>query len=157
MNLLILFVILNIANVIIQTIKSICTIKCGKTAAALVNSLAYGLYTIVIVYMNADINLWLKVAVVALANLIGVYVVKFIEEKKRKDQLWKIEFTILSGNSENVDNLLTLAKVPHNSISNVGKYTIFNAYCATQKESESVREIIKQYKAKYFASETKIL
>ena len=42
MNLLILFVILNIANVIIQTIKSICTIKCGKTAAALVNSL--GLY-----------------------------------------------------------------------------------------------------------------
>ena len=56
-----------------------------KTAAALVNALAYGLYTIVIVYTNADMNLWVKVVIVALANLIGVYVVKFIEEKKRKD------------------------------------------------------------------------
>lgn len=92
MDLLITFIILNIANVIIQTVKSIATIKCGKTAAALVNAFAYGLYTIVIVYTNADINLWVKVAVVAVANLIGVYVVKYFEEKKRKDQLWKISY-----------------------------------------------------------------
>ena len=137
--------------------KSIATIKCGKTAAALVNALAYGLYTIVIVYTNADINLWVKVAVVAVANLIGVYVVKYFEEKKRKDQLWKIEFTVLGANTDSVNKLLELAKVPHNFIPNVGKYTMFNAYCATQKESESVKEIIKQYRAKYFASETKIL
>lgn len=157
MNLLITFIILNIANVIIQTVKSIATIKCGKTAAALVNAAAYGLYTIVIVYTNADMNLWIKVAIVALANLIGVYVVKFIEEKKRKDKLWKIEFTVLGVNTDNVNKLLEFAKVPHNFIPNVGKYTIFNAYCATQKESESVKEIIKQYNAKYFVSETKIL
>lgn len=157
MNLLITFIILNVANVIIQTVKSICTIKCGKTAAALVNALAYGLYTIVIVYTNADMNLWVKVVIVALANLIGVYVVKFIEEKKRKDKLWKIEFTVLGANTDNVNKLLEFAKVPHNFIPNVGKYTIFNAYCATQKESESVKEIIKQYNAKYFVSETKIL
>ena len=45
MKLLILFIVMNILNVIIQTIKSIATIKCGKTVAALVNALAYGLYT----------------------------------------------------------------------------------------------------------------
>lgn len=157
MNLLITFIILNIANVIVQTVKSIATIKCGKTAAALVNALAYGLYTIVIVYTNADLNLWVKVAIVALANLIGVYVVKFIEEQKRRKQLWKIEFTVLRADTDNVNRLLELAKVPHNFIPNIGKYAIFNAYCATQKESESVKEIIKQYHAKYFASETKIL
>ena len=157
MNLLITFIILNIANVIIQTVKSIATIKCGKTAAALINALAYGLYTIVIVYTNADINLWVKVVVVAVANLIGVYVVKLLEEKKRKEQLWKVEFTVLGANTGDVNKLLELAKVPHNFIPNVGKYTMFNAYCATQKESESVKEIIKQYRAKYFASETKVL
>jgi uncharacterized protein YebE (UPF0316 family) len=157
MNLLITFIILNIANVVIQTVKSIATIKCGKTVAALVNAVAFGLYTVVIVYTNADLELWLKVVIVAVANLIGVYVVKFIEEKKRKDQLWKIEFTVLNSNTVDVDNLLILSKVPHNFIQNVGKYTIFNAYCATQKESESVKEIIKKYHAKYFVSETKIL
>ena len=49
MNLLTLFIILNIVNVIIQTVKSIATIKCGKYMAAFVNAVAYGLYTVVVI------------------------------------------------------------------------------------------------------------
>ena len=98
-----------------------------------------------------------KVLVVALSNLIGVYIVKWIEEKKRKEMLWKIQFTVLEKNTKSVANLLDLAHIPNNYIENVGKYTIFNAYCATQKQSESVKEIIKEYNAKYFVSETKEL
>ena len=157
MKLLIIFIILNICNVILQTVKSICTVKCGKTVAAIVNAVAYGLYTVVIVFTNTDLPLMQKVLVVALSNLIGVYVVKWIEEKKRKEMLWKVEFTVLGKNTSAVANLLDLAHIPHNYIENVGKYTIFNTYCATQKQSESVKEIIKEYNAKYFVSETKEL
>ena len=82
MKLLIIFIVLNIFNVILQTVKSICTVKCGKTVAAIVNAVAFGLYTVVIVYTNADLPLIQKVLVVALSNLIGVYVVKWVEEKK---------------------------------------------------------------------------
>ena len=42
MELLILFIVMNVLNVIIQTVKSICTIKCGKAVAAIVNAAAYG-------------------------------------------------------------------------------------------------------------------
>jgi uncharacterized protein YebE (UPF0316 family) len=157
MKLLITFIILNICNVILQTAKSICTVKCGKTVAAIVNAVAYGLYTVVIIFTNADLPLMQKVLVVALSNLIGVYVVKWFEEKKRKEMLWKVEFTVLGKNTSAVANLLDLAHIPHNYIENVGKYTIFNTYCATQKQSESVKEIIKEYNAKYFVSETKEL
>ena len=157
MKLLITFIILNIFNVILQTVKSICTVKCGKTVAAIVNAVAFGLYTVVIVYTNADLPLIQKVLVVALSNLIGVYIVKWVEEKKRKEMLWKVEFTVIGKNTSSVANLLDLAHVPNNYIENVGKYTIFNAYCATQKQSESVKEIIKEYNAKYFVSETKKL
>lgn len=157
MKLLIIFIILNIFNVILQTVKSICTVKCGKTVAAIVNAVAFGLYTVVIVFTNADLPLIQKVLVVAFSNLIGVYIVKWIEEKKRKQMLWKIEFTVLEKNTNSVANLLDLAHIPNNYIENVGKYTIFNAYCATQKQSESVKEIIKEYNAKYFVSETKKL
>ena len=157
MKLLITFIILNICNVILQTVKSICTVKCGKTVAAIVNAVAYGLYTVVIVFTNTDLPLMQKVLVVALSNLIGVYVVKWFEEKKRKEMLWKVEFTVLGKNTSAVANLLDLAHIPHNYIENVGKYTIFNTYCATQKQSESVKEIIKEYNAKYFVSETKEL
>ena len=93
-KLFITFVILNIVNVIIQTVKSLATVKCGKTVASIVNAIAYGLYTVVVVYTVCDLPLWLKVVVVGVANLIGVYVVKFIEEKSRKDKLWKIECTV---------------------------------------------------------------
>ena len=89
--------------------------------------------------------------------MVGVFIVKYVEEEKRKSQLWKVEFTVNGVLTHTVDELLKLAKVPHNYIEKVGKYTIFNAYCATQKESESVKEIIKKYNAKYFVSETKIL
>lgn len=157
MRLLLIFIVLNIFNVILQTVKSICTVKCGKTVAAIVNAVAYGLYTVVIVFTNADLPLIQKVLVVALSNLIGVYVVKWVEEKKRKEMLWKVEFTVLAQNTKTITDILTLAHIPHNYIENVGKYTMFNAYCATQKQSESVKEIIKEYNAKYFVSETKEL
>jgi hypothetical protein len=59
-ELLITFTVLNIINVIIQTVKSIATVKCGKVAASVVNAVAYGLYTIVVVYTMADLPLMMK-------------------------------------------------------------------------------------------------
>ena len=103
MKLFVIFVVLNVLNVIIQTVKSICTIKCGKVGAALINALAYGLYTIVLVYMSCELDLWTKAIVVALCNLIGVYVVKLIEEKMRKDKLWKIELTVKADTAESLE------------------------------------------------------
>ena len=157
MKLLSIFIILNIANVIIQTIKSICTIKCGKGVAALVNAIAYGLYTIVTVYLMCDLDLWLKALIVALCNLVGVYVVKLIEEKTRRDKLWKIETTVLKGYTKEIAELLVKLDIPFNYIEGVGKYTVFNIFCATQNQSSAVKEILAKYRTKYFVTESKNL
>lgn len=156
-NLFWIFVVLNVVNVVIQTVKSIATIKCGKVPAAVINAVAYGLYTIVVVYTVCELPLWLKATVVAVANLIGVYVVKVLEEKARKDKLWKIEATILRGHTEELHSLLDRVDIPHNYLENVGKYTLFNIYCETQKESALAKELLDKYKAKYFVSESKTL
>ena len=156
-ELLITFIVFNIINVIIQTVKSIATIKCGKTVAAIVNAVAYGLYTYIVVLTVCDLPLWLKVAVVGGANLIGVYVVKFFEEKSRKDKLWKVECTVLKEVAPNLHHDLVGEKVSHNYIENVGKYTVFNIYCPTQRESLKAKEILNKYSAKYFVSESKAL
>ena len=156
-KLLILFIALNVVNVIIQTVKSIATIKCGKTLAALINAIAYGLYTVVVVYTVCDLPLWLKVVVVGIANLVGVYVVKLLEEKARKDKLWKIEATVYGKYAEDLHKEFLAIKLPHNYIENIGKYTIFNVYCETQADSRRAKEILDYYGAKYFVSESKIL
>lgn len=156
-NLFLTFVVLNIVNVIIQTVKSICTVKCGKGVAALVNAVAYGLYTIVTVYMLCELDLWLKAGVVAICNLIGVWVVKWAEEKARKDKLWKVEMTVRNLYTKKLANALDDLDIPYNYIENVGKYAIFNVYCATQKQSATVRGIGAECRAKFFVTETKNL
>ena len=156
MELLILFVVMNVLNVIIQTVKSICTIKCGKTAAAVVNAVAYGLYTYIVVLTMCDLPLLAKCLIVAGCNFVGVYVVKLIEEKARKDKLWKVEMTLPPEHAEKVHAMLQLVGVPHNYI-NIEKYVLFNCYCATQAESARVKTIANDFEAKYFVSESKTL
>lgn len=156
-TLLLTFIILNILNVIIQTVKSIATVKCGKTAAAIINAVAYGLYTIVTVYMLCELELWLKALIVAVANLIGVYVVKLLEEKARKDKLWKVEATVLRGWTKELHRALVIAEIPHNYLENVGKYTLFNIFCETQTQSTKAKHILDSFEAKYFVSESKNL
>lgn len=156
-KLLIIFIALNIVNVIIQTVKSIATIKCGKTLAAIINAVAYGLYTVVVVYTVCDLPLWLKVVVVGVANLIGVYVVKLLEEKSRKDKLWKVEATVnTKEEAEDIIKLLKDVNIPYNYI-DINRYVLINCYCATQKQSAGVKSILDTYNAKYFVSESKTL
>ena len=156
-KLLILFVVFNILNVIIQTIKSIATIKCGKTVASVVNAVAYGLYTYIVVLTMCDLPLLWKCFIVAGCNFVGVFTVKWFEEKARKDKLWKIEATVYGDYTESLASDLRQVHLPHNYIENVGKYSIFNIYCETQADSRKAKEILDMNKAKYFASESKTL
>ena len=151
------FIIFNILNVIIQTVKSIATVKCGKVVAAVVNALAYGLYTYIVILTMCELPTITKAVIVALCNLVGVYVVKLIEEKARKDKLWKVEATIDKCYRDDLIHGLTNSDIPFNYIDNIGRYTIFNVFCATQEQSLKVKNYLDLYKAKYFVSESKNL
>lgn len=158
MNILVIFIVLNVLNVIIQTVKSICTIKCGKLMASFVNALAYGLYTVVLVYMSCDLTTWTKALIVALCNLAGVYVVKLFEERMRKDKLWKIELTIKPNYIEMFTADLEKFGIPYTLVTTANQhYAIVNTFCAKQKDSAFVKSLAERYNAKYFVTETKIL
>lgn len=152
MNLLILFIVLNIANVILQTAKSICTVKCGKLVAAIANAVAYGLYTVVIVYTVCNLPLWEKILVVAVANFIGVYVVKMVEQKLEKEKLWKIELAIPIANhdAQDLHHTLELREIPNNWIT-LGSWNIFNCYCMTKHQTEICQSIAKDLHGKISA------
>lgn len=156
-NLFWLFVIFNIINVIIQTVKSIATIKCNKYVASIVNAIAYGLYTYIVVLTVCELPIWLKVLVVGLANLVGVFVVKLCEEKARKDKLWKIESSVDKCHRDEIIYYLKSYDIPFNYIDNIGNYTIFNIFCSAQKDSALVKFLLDKFNAKYFVSESKIL
>ena len=160
MKLLILFVVMNVLNVIIQTVKSICTIKCGKAVAAVVNAVAYGLYTYIVVLTMCDLPLLAKCLIVAGTNFVGVWVVKYFEEKARKDKLWKVEATVqnMVHFTDYIEKECEKHLIPYSiiNVENVN-YVVFNFYCATQEKSRIVKQICDGCNAKYFVSESKTL
>lgn len=102
MNAIILFTILTVANTIIQTVKSLCTIRCSTSVSAYVNAVAYGLYTFVIYYTTADgMSLWAKAGITAIANFFGVYIANFLFKKFfDKTTRWKVEVSIPNEDAE---------------------------------------------------------
>lgn len=156
MNTILLFALCTAVNVILSTIKSILTVNGGKVSASLINAITYGFYSYVIVLTSADgMPIWLKMAITAVCNFVGVYFVKWIEEKARKDRLWKVELTVPTKYTNTID--FDLHDVPHSYIELSNKHTLFNFYCATKKESAKVKAIANQYEAKYFVAESKNL
>lgn len=155
MKLLIIFIALNVFNVILQTVKNIVTIKCGKTASALINAVAFGLYTVVTVYTMCDLPLGVKALVVAICNLIGVYVVKLIEEKMRKDKIWLVKMTIPTDYAEQVKYLLEKANIPF-TYYDLSKYFVFDTFCETQAETATATKICSTCCGKAFATENKL-
>lgn len=155
------FIALNVVNVIIQTLKTIITINGTPLAAAVINSVTFAIYTVVVVFMNADgLGIIWKALIIGMVNFLGVYVVKWWEEKSRKEKLWKIEATIKAqGHNAEYDDCviaLKMAGISFNWI-DANKYIILNCYCETKKQSETVKKILTAYDAKYFVSETKML
>lgn len=159
MKLLITFIALSIVNVIFSTIRSITTIKSGKAVASIISGGYFAFYNIMLIYTVADFPMWQKCVITFACNVVGVWVVKLVEEKMRKDKLWKIEVTVKNHDKVKLVEELVEKDIPFSMIRTVNaEYTKIEAYAATQKESREIKEIIEQLEtAKYFVTESKAL
>lgn len=153
---LLTFIALSIVNVVFSTIRSIITINGNKIVASLISGGYYAFYNIMVIYTVANFPMWQKCLITFMCNVIGVYLVKWGEEKSRKDKLWKVEATIDKADFEVNKELLNLFKVPHNYI-DIEKYVILNFYCTDKKQSERVKSLLDEMNAKYFVAESKNL
>lgn len=157
MKLLITFIILSIINVIMSTIRSIATIKSGKTMASIVNGAYFAFYNIMLIYTVADFPMWEKCVITFVCNVIGVWIVKYIEEKMRKDKLWKVEVTVPNNYVETLLEDCKNRNIKHYNFIDAYQYKVFNFYCATQKDSLNIKKLLENYNVKYFVTESKIL
>ena len=150
-----IFVILSFINVVLQTIKSLLTINGTKFVSAVANAIAYGLYTVVVIYTVCELPLWIKVIVTSITNFFGVYVSKWLVDKFSKDRLWKFEMTVPIDKEAETTKDIEEVEIPYNVI-NIGKWAVYNCYCETQNASEKCVAIAKNHKAKISAYESKI-
>lgn len=150
---LLVFVGLSIINVVFSTIRSIVTIKSGKAVASLVSGGYFAFYNIMLLYTVAEFPMWQKCLITFVCNVVGVWLVKWAEEKARKDKLWKIEATF---DKEYLNIIHKNVAIPHSYI-DIGSHVIFNFYAENQRQSAIVKDIVNKYHGKYFVSESKTL
>lgn len=154
---LIAFIGLSIINVVFSTIRSIITINGDKTVASLISGAYFAFYNVMMIYTVADFPMWQKCLITFICNVVGVWLVKWGEEKSRKDKLWEVRGTLTTPiNCVAVCRDLDEANIPYNYI-DVNKYIIFNCYCATQADSVKVKKILNDWEMKYFVAESKTL
>lgn len=152
MEFIVIFIALSIVNVVFSTIRSIVTIKGGKGLASFISGAYFAFYNIMLIYTVADFPMWQKCVITFACNVVGVWIVKYLEEKMRKDKLWKIDCTFYTVVKDEVQRALKEANIPY-CFNEYGKHVMFTIFCDTQKESAQVAEIVRKYHGKYFISE----
>lgn len=156
---IIIFFSLQLVNVILSTIRSIVTVKANKHTAALINAISYTFYNGIVKLLTAQ-DMVVILSATFITNIIGVYIANFILDKARKDKLWVFNATFKAKN-ENVyiDTVVKVLSEAHikfvyNEIIPEKLYTM-QIFSYTQKESNMIIEILKNFEVKYYITETK--
>lgn len=152
MNVIIIFFICSLVNVMLSTVKSILTVKASKGVATLINAITYGFY-VVVVKQIASADLGITVTITILTNIIGVYTSIWLLEKFKKDNLWRISVTTKSG--------VIIQKLEYHDIQHYWReayykneqYYIVDIFSHNQKESQIIKELVKGSDAKYNITE----
>jgi uncharacterized protein YebE (UPF0316 family) len=157
MNSIILFVLATVINVTLSTIRSICTIKGGKWISAVTNALCYGFYPLIVMLTAKDtVTIVANMLITAIANFVCVWLIKYVEEKAKKDKMWKVEMAIPKGEETLVANMLDRKNIPHNYVE-VGKWVMFNCYCDKQSDTALCVSVARNLKGKISAYESQNL
>lgn len=165
-SMIIMFVALQLINVVLQTLKSIITIKGTTTQAALMNAVAYGVYTIIVVFTAGEFtgnyvtDLIIKIIVTMFTNLVGVYISAWIMSKFKKDKLWEITATILNDNND-IDYIIEELEKESISFNMIPTFNerevVFHIYSKSQKESQTIKTLLDSMTyAKYIVHEESV-
>jgi hypothetical protein len=146
------FFLISLINVILSSIKSICTVRYGRGINVLTNVIAYSFYVIV-VKQTADLPLVITVVSTACANALGVWLSYVILDRLQKDRLWKVEVVVPKCFTEKLH--YELKDIPHNYIE-LGPKTLFNFYCETKADTSRVTKHCTEFHGKFFAAENKL-
>ena len=148
----------DIGLLVLQTARVIVTVKGGLFWSSLISSIAFGFYTIVIIYTVCDLPMWMKATVTAVANFVGTYFVKYVEMKVRRDRLWMVDVVLTGYQIYAAKSYLDPWKIQYTEIpiSNSDS-SQFHIYSKTQDESRRIRDLLKTYNAKYVVVESKSL
>lgn len=145
------FIIVQLANVFLSTIRSILTVSGSRLTAATISAISYT-FGAVIVKLITQQDFYLVIIVTFLSNFIGVYLAKLFLDKTRKERLWTISATAKDDRIDVVENALKQSNIQYTLVKGENHRNLFFAYAKSKEETDICKKIF-DGSAKYSATE----
>lgn len=149
-NVIIVFCICSLINVILSTLKTLIMVNAGRNSSIAINAICYGFYTLVVKQLGA-VDYVTAVVVTILANIVGVWISYKIMDLFKKDKLWRITVTLKSKKA--LDECKANLEKYNIGFTPIEKTNSIDIYSYNQKESAIIKNILGNYDYKYFVQE----
>lgn len=150
---MIVFCLLQLINVILGTLRGICTVKSGIHIGMIINTVSYTFYAIVTKLLTEQ-SLISIVVVTAITNCIGYYAAQLIFKKMQKPKLWRITATINKRKETFVYEQLERYNIPYNAqMNSMLNVCILDIFSENQRESILIKDVLHSCGAKYHVIE----
>lgn len=148
------FIVIQLINVFLSTIKSVITVNGSKTTAAVINAISYT-FGAVITKLLTQQSFVVAIVVTFLSNLVGVYAAKFFLEATRKEKLWLYLATITSvEEQQKIETELKYRNVKFTLLTAENDRYFITIFSYSKAESAFIIELLKQYHIKYSVLES---
>jgi hypothetical protein len=145
-----LFIILQIVNVILSTIKSIVLSKGYKWGTIIANTIYFGIYTAVLKQLALVDNMFLLIVITMIANFFGTWVGFDILERIRKADLWIVKTVVKIDRIKYYKAALNEAGIKYISYQTTwDECTAVDIFSESRDESKTIKKILEQFDAKY--------
>ena len=145
-----LFIILQIVNVILSTIKSIVLSKGYKWGTIISNTIYFGIYTAVLKQLALIDDMFLLVVITMIANFFGTWVGFDILERIRKADLWIVKTVVKIDRIKDYKAALNEAGIKYISYQTTwDECTAVDIFSESRDESKIIKKILEQFDAKY--------
>ena len=149
-NVVIVFCICSLINVILSTLKTLIMVNAGRGSAIIINAVCYGFYTLVVKQLGA-VDYVTAVLVTIGANIVGVWISYKIMDLFKKDKLWRITVTL--KNKKALDECKNHLNKYNIGFTPIKDSLSIDVYSYSQKESAIIKNILANYDYKYFIQE----
>ena len=125
-------------------------VNAGRNSAIFINAVCYGFYTLVVKQLTS-VDYATAVVVTVITNIVGVWASYKIMDLFKKDKLWRITVTL--KNKQEFERCCNQLKKYNVGFTPIEKTNSLDVYSYNQKESLIIKNILNNYKHKYFIQE----
>lgn len=143
-----IFIVIQLVNVIISTIKSIVTVNGSRMSASAINAISYT-FGAVITKLLTQQSFEVAIVVTFITNMVGVWVGKYIMEKREPERLWTVHATVRSKEKTALEEMLLKRGIQFVLLPAENDRYLYTIFARSKAESSLLKEILANFDVKY--------